>query len=426
MNITYRLSETDLIFNWKEPSEDKKNGVIIKYRYKLYEGKSSTGTMMRDALTTNRRMIFQEWEANKFYTLRIRAYTIKGDGPWSNDFIVLTTPPSSTQSPALPTRSGEIGLPLTPETVITDTQKNTNSSLQDRLGIIVAAVIVCIIFAVIIIGLMLWTLNMRKSRRNNDDLPRITLQQLLRERMLSNETVVAQRSPGIVTPGMFTFSSTGSPPLSPGPMSPTCKSPLPILSPQAEYYKIPWENMILENFLIAEGNFGQVMKGVVKKEGAAIQAAVKMLKEGATDNDRRDFFGELMIMAKVGYHPNIVNLIGASEYQGILYVATEFAEYGNLLNYLRRSRCLETDPTYANKTNLASTLSSENLLQIAADVSLGMKHLSEKGCVHRDLAARNILLCNADCGQIVAKVTDFGLSRSEEVYVKTTAVSYIY
>ncbi|XP_033095675.1 phosphatidylinositol phosphatase PTPRQ-like [Anneissia japonica] len=141
MNITYRMSETDLIFNWKEPSEDKKNGVIIKYRYQLYEGNSSAGTMVKDALTTNRRVIFQECEANKLYTFRIRAYTIKGDGPWSNDFIALTTPPSSTQTPAALTRSDAIVLPPSRETAIPDTQKNTSSSLQDRLGIIVAAIL---------------------------------------------------------------------------------------------------------------------------------------------------------------------------------------------------------------------------------------------------------------------------------------------
>ena len=42
-------------------------------------------------------------------------------------------------------------------------------------------------------------------------------------------------------------------------------------------------------------------------------------------------------------------------------------------------------------------------------------------CVHRDLAARNVLVCEG----YVCKVADFGLSRSDEVYVKTTAVSFV-
>ncbi|XP_071954337.1 tyrosine-protein kinase receptor Tie-1-like isoform X2 [Antedon mediterranea] len=428
LNTTYEFSKNNLIFKWKEPSKNKRNGIITHYEYELYEGKTSRDTYMIKTATVNiPRVIFETLEENQQYTFLVRAFTVMGFGPWSDDFIASTIPTPSTTSiptklPALTLNGNKFEL----QTPITSETKHLAYSSQ--MGVIVAAVIGVVVLALILFGIMYWSTNMRKARDRNmgrlDSIQSVNFQQLLRERSLSNEYnetgVAIQRSPGIASPGMFSFSGTGSPPLSPGPMSPTCKSPMPPLSPQAEYYRIPWENMILENFLIAEGNFGQVMKGVVKKEGAAIQAAVKMLKEGANDNDRRDFFGELMIMAKVGYHPNIVNLIGASEYQGVLYVATEFAEYGNLLNYLRRSRCLETDPTYANKTNLASTLSSENLLQIAADVSLGMKHLSEKGCVHRDLAARNILLC-ADGGNIVAKVTDFGLSRSEEVYVKTTA-----
>ena len=68
---------------------------------------------------------------------------------------------------------------------------------------------------------------------------------------------------------------------------------------------------------------------------------------------------------------------------GVLYVATEFAQHGNLLNLLRQSRCLETDPTYANNTNTVSTLSQEQLLRFAADVALGMQHLAEKGVINK-------------------------------------------
>ena len=37
---------------------------------------------------------------------------------------------------------------------------------------------------------------------------------------------------------------------------------------------------------------------------------------GSTESDRRDFIGELEIMCMVGSHPNIVSLIGATEYAG--------------------------------------------------------------------------------------------------------------
>ena len=41
-----------------------------------------------------------------------------------------------------------------------------------------------------------------------------------------------------------------------------------------------------------------------------------LFSEGASEADQRDFMGELDIMAKVGNHPNIVNLIGASDHMG--------------------------------------------------------------------------------------------------------------
>lgn len=51
-------------------------------------------------------------------------------------------------------------------------------------------------------------------------------------------------------------------------------SPLPPI----DYWRIPLDCLTLENFVIAEGNFGQVMKATVKKDGGVIEVAVKTLK----------------------------------------------------------------------------------------------------------------------------------------------------
>ncbi|XP_060775989.1 tyrosine-protein kinase receptor Tie-1 [Neoarius graeffei] len=181
------------------------------------------------------------------------------------------------------------------------------------------------------------------------------------------------------------------------------------------YPILEWEDIKFED-VIGEGNFGQVIKAMIKKDGTKISAAIKMLKEFASENDHRDFAGELEVLCKLGQHPNIINLLGACENKGYLYIAIEYAPYGNLLDFLRKSRVLETDPAFAKEHGTASTLTSQQLLQFAADVATGMHYLSDKQFIHRDLAARNVLVGE----NLVAKIADFGLSRGEEVYVKKT------
>ncbi|OXB66128.1 hypothetical protein ASZ78_012471 [Callipepla squamata] len=189
-------------------------------------------------------------------------------------------------------------------------------------------------------------------------------------------------------------------------------SPDPTIYPVLEWNDIKFQDVI------GEGNFGQVLKARIKKDGLRMDAAIKRMKEYASKDDHRDFAGELEVLCKLGHHPNIINLLGACEHRGYLYLAIEYAPHGNLLDFLRKSRVLETDPAFAIANSTASTLSSQQLLHFAADVARGMDYLSQKQFIHRDLAARNILVGE----NYVAKIADFGLSRGQEVYVKKTMV----
>ncbi|XP_055202562.2 tyrosine-protein kinase receptor Tie-1 isoform X2 [Gorilla gorilla gorilla] len=190
----------------------------------------------------------------------------------------------------------------------------------------------------------------------------------------------------------------------------------PKLQPEPLSYPVlEWEDITFED-LIGEGNFGQVIRAMIKKDGLKMNAAIKMLKEYASENDHRDFAGELEVLCKLGHHPNIINLLGACKNRGYLYIAIEYAPYGNLLDFLRKSRVLETDPAFAREHGTASTLSSRQLLRFASDAANGMQYLSEKQFIHRDLAARNVLVGE----NLASKIADFGLSRGEEVYVKKT------
>uniref|UniRef100_A0A8I3WEL1 Angiopoietin-1 receptor n=1 Tax=Callithrix jacchus TaxID=9483 RepID=A0A8I3WEL1_CALJA len=181
------------------------------------------------------------------------------------------------------------------------------------------------------------------------------------------------------------------------------------------YPVLDWNDIKFQD-VIGEGNFGQVLKARIKKDGLRMDAAIKRMKEYASKDDHRDFAGELEVLCKLGHHPNIINLLGACEHRGYLYLAIEYAPHGNLLDFLRKSRVLETDPAFAIANSTASTLSSQQLLHFAADVARGMDYLSQKQFIHRDLAARNILVGE----NYIAKIADFGLSRGQEVYVKKT------
>ncbi|XP_038060921.1 uncharacterized protein LOC119731750 [Patiria miniata] len=176
----------------------------------------------------------------------------------------------------------------------------------------------------------------------------------------------------------------------------------------AEGWGIPWRDLIVEERVLGSGNFGEVRYGTVRKDGDLNKAAIKMLKGHVSACDRDDFMDELWTMARIGNHPNIVQLFGACQHQGVLYVALEYLPYGDLRSYLRTAR--------SQSDSDEDALSSDQLVKFALDVARGMEHLAKAGVIHRDLAARNILIGNG----LVAKVSDFGLSRGENIYVQTS------
>ncbi|XP_022097116.1 angiopoietin-1 receptor-like [Acanthaster planci] len=173
-------------------------------------------------------------------------------------------------------------------------------------------------------------------------------------------------------------------------------------------WEIKWKNMVVDDKVLGQGNFGEVRSGTVNIGGKMTKTAVKVLKGQASKTDRDDFMEEFRTMTSIGYHPNVVSLLGACQNEDVLYVALEFLPNGDLRSYLRTGR-LES-------SSGEGALSSDQLIEFALDVAKGMKHLAMSGVIHRDLAARNILLGKG----LVAKVSDFGLSRGEDIYVQTS------
>lgn len=97
-----------------------------------------------------------------------------------------------------------------------------------------------------------------------------------------------------------------------------------------------------------------------------------------------DLFILLLFYISVGFQILLLNVFYfvihlLSDFSlGYLYLAIEYAPHGNLLDFLRKSRVLETDPAFAIANSTASTLSSQQLLHFAADVARGMDYLSQK------------------------------------------------
>ncbi|XP_020631998.1 angiopoietin-1 receptor-like [Orbicella faveolata] len=183
---------------------------------------------------------------------------------------------------------------------------------------------------------------------------------------------------------------------------------------EVSWDEIPYKDLKLLDEL-GSGAFGVVYKGeYLQESGNVLPCAVKSLKPSASREEVRDLYNELEIMGNVGYHPNLVNLIGACTEDGHLLVVLEIAENGSLIEFLKKSR--QTDQSYEI---VKSGLTEEMKTGIATDVARGMAHLAKCRCIHRDLAARNVLLGK----DYVAKVSDYGMARDvyeELMYKKET------
>ncbi|XP_034003402.1 tyrosine-protein kinase receptor Tie-1 isoform X6 [Trematomus bernacchii] len=358
------LSISAIQVRWQPPEDP--NGGIIKYIIEYQpvgQGNPHPWVDTDDGNKTAKDVT--ALNGSTLYQFRVRAFS-KVPGEWSK-IVKAMTQGGGIQS-LIPTTQGVAGKPV-------------GDSYQLLVAVVGSVTVTCVTILLALLALFFIRKTMLNRRRT------FTYQSG------SGEETILQFNSGTLT-------LTRRPKPTPEPLT------YPILE---------WEDIKFED-VIGEGNFGQVIKAMIKKDGSKMSAAIKMLKEFASENDHRDFAGELEVLCKLGQHPNIINLIGACENRGYLYIAIEYAPYGNLLDFLRKSRVLETDPAFAKEHGTASTLTSQQLLQFSVDVATGMHYLSDKQFIHRDLAARNVLVGDS----LVAKIADFGLSRGEEVYVKKT------
>uniref|UniRef100_A0A3B5MSG3 receptor protein-tyrosine kinase n=1 Tax=Xiphophorus couchianus TaxID=32473 RepID=A0A3B5MSG3_9TELE len=225
----------------------------------------------------------------------------------------------------------------------------------------------------------------------------------------------------------------------------------PTQLPYNQKWEFPRDKLRLGGVL-GSGAFGKVVEATaygLGTENKATRVAVKMLKPNAHSEEREALMSELKILSHLGYHDNIVNLLGACTQGGPMLMITEYCSQGDLLNFLRThapdfmASMITVDEVgdevfYKNLTGQQERLRSDSgiscwseyqemqpalapgpnepgktdlslcdLLRFSYHVAQGLDFLSSRNCIHRDVAARNVLL--TDCR--VAKICDFGLAR---------------
>ncbi|XP_025894345.1 ephrin type-A receptor 6 isoform X3 [Nothoprocta perdicaria] len=185
--------------------------------------------------------------------------------------------------------------------------------------------------------------------------------------------------------------------------------------------------------VIGAGEFGEVCSGRLKTPGKReIPVAIKTLKGGYMDRQRRDFLREASIMGQFD-HPNIIRLEGVvtkrsfptigvkslsrflrAGFLNSILTSHPVAGGGSLPPSISSGRPVMIVVEYMENGSLDSFLRKHDghftviqLVGMLRGIASGMKYLSDMGYVHRDLAARNILVNS----NLMCKVSDFGLSR---------------
>ncbi|KAL1237506.1 Vascular endothelial growth factor receptor [Trichinella spiralis] len=202
-------------------------------------------------------------------------------------------------------------------------------------------------------------------------------------------------------------------------------------------YEIPLKCLEVGDIL-GEGQFGRVYEGFIVGNNKAdkTMVAVKTPKNGKNVEHQKALLSELKVMVYIGFHPNVLALIGAitkhmvqGEFEVVL--VTPKMTTGNaetlpsdymIPNSMFSSRSRRThyqsefdsqwSDEVAENWSLKTFLCTSDLLSFAYQVANGMQFLSSKNLIHRDLALRNLFLTENH----LVKVGDFGLTRRDDQY----------
>ncbi|XP_029372459.1 ephrin type-A receptor 5 isoform X5 [Echeneis naucrates] len=320
--------KSSIALSWAEP--DRPNGIILEYEIKYFEKEQDSSYTIIKSKETE--MVVEGLKPSSVYIFQVRARTSAGYGAFSRRFEFQTSP------------------------YLTATSERTQAL------IVAVAITLALVLLAVVAGFLLSGRRCGYSKAKQDP----------------EEEKMHFHNGHIKFPGVRTYID-----------------PLTYEDPNQAVHEFAQEidvSFISIERIIGAGEFGEVCSGPLRLPGKReIQVAIKTLKAGYTEQQRRDFLWEASIMGQFN-HPNIIRLEGVVTKSKPVMIITEYMENGSLDTFLKKND---------------GQFTVIQLVGMLRGIASGMRYLSDMGYVHRDLAARNILVNS----NLVCKVSDFGLSR---------------
>ncbi|XP_073196340.1 ephrin type-A receptor 5 isoform X8 [Lepidochelys kempii] len=346
-----KIAKNSISLSWQEP--DRPNGIILEYEIKYFEKDQETSYTIIKSKET--KITADGLKPASTYIFQIRARTAAGYGGFSRRFEFETSPVSVAAS-----------------------------SDQSQIPIIAVSVTVGVILLAVVIGFLLSGSCCDHGCGWASSLRAVAYPSLIwrcgysKAKQDPEEEKMHFHNGHIKLPGVRTYIDPH-----------TYEDPNQAVH---EFAKEIEASCITIERVIGAGEFGEVCSGRLKLPGKReFPVAIKTLKVGYTEKQRRDFLGEASIMGQFD-HPNIIHLEGVVTKSKPVMIVTEYMENGSLDTFLKKND---------------GQFTVIQLVGMLRGIASGMKYLSDMGYVHRDLAARNILINS----NLVCKVSDFGLSR---------------
>ncbi|KAK6177012.1 hypothetical protein SNE40_015204 [Patella caerulea] len=146
---------------------------------------------------------------------------------------------------------------------------------------------------------------------------------------------------------------------------------------------------------IGTGSSCDVFKGYNKETSKVV--ALKIFKD---DTWSREMLKEVTVLTHLRSHPNIVQFYGQDKdtETKLPILVMEYCSSGSLHSFLKEVE---------NRHGLSDT----EFIILLNDITSGLEHLRQHGCIHRDIKPGNILRNITQEGKSVYKLSDFGASR---------------